>query len=318
MFVGSGCIAPLVVAAIVASSPAPRVAVLDAEVESAESETQVQEVTTAGFVRGLAATGIDAVGVQESCGEPACMKAIAGRAQASHVARSRVSATGTDYGFVLELVEVETGRVVQTLEGSCEICTYEEAADAVAEAARRFELEAAPTRVSLVVRSNPEGATVHIDGTAAGSTPFRGELESGEHEITLDKNGYESVGRRVRAETDPMEVQFDLFRSRYRPGPPGYAGWAVAAAGLATLVGGVVLIGINEREVKSNCSGQHVDTAGNCEFRYDTLAGGVTMTVLGAVGMGVGAGLVLWDRKRTGSNVTAGVGLDGLRLQGRF
>jgi hypothetical protein len=317
MSIASIWFAPLCAAAI--GGPAtPRVAVLDAEVDG-EAEAQVQEAVTAGFVRGLEAAGIDAVQASEPCGDSACVQAIAQRTQASHVARARVSVLGTDYTFVLELVDSGSGAVVSRTDGSCEICTHQEAADAVFEESRRFELEApAATHVSLVVRSNPDGANLHIDGVASGTTPFRGEVEVGEHEITATKKGYEPVRQRFSAQTDPAELQFDLLRSSYRPGTVGVVGWAVAATGLLAVVGGVVLIGINNREVKNNCSGDNVDAAGNCAFRHDTLAGGVTMTVLGAVGMGTGAGLVIWDHKRTGSRVTAGLGIDGISFQGRF
>jgi hypothetical protein len=307
-----------VLAAALAHAPTPRVAVVDADVEG-EAEAQVQEAVTAGFVGGLEAAGIEVVGAGEACGDADCVRAVAERNAASHVARARVTVVGTDYGFVLELVDARSGEVAVRMDGTCEICTHEEAGEAVFEHAKKFQLEVtAAAVVSLVVESSPSGANLHIDGVAAGTTPYRAEVEPGEYEVSATLRGYEPVRQQILAEGDSAEVRLELQRSRYRPGPPGVAGWAVGAAGFATLIGGVVLIAINNREVRGSCSGENVDAEGNCAFRHDTLAGGVTMTVLGAAGMGAGAGLVIWDHKRTGSGVTAGLGIDGIRLQGRF
>ena len=310
---------PLFAAAMAGDVSPSRVAVLDVEIDE-DPGANAQEAVEAAVVRALEQAGHAPVTAGQACAEPSCMRAVAERLDASHVVRVGMNVAGTDYTFALELVEAKSGQVVGRIEGACEICTYHEAAEAVYERARVLELpsEDAPARVPIVVTSTPPGATVHVDGLAAGTTPFRGELEPGDHEIEVAKRGYESIRQRISGDGEPAQLQFDLLRTRYRPGPAGYAGWAVAVTGLATLVGGVALIAINDRQVESNCSGEQVDAAGNCEYRYDTLAGGVTMTVLGAMGVGGGAGLVLWDHKRKSSKVTASVGFGGVGLQGRF
>lgn len=319
MPIGSSWAAACVAAAIAAPATPSRVAVLDAQIDG-ESAEHVQEALTAGLLKGLQTAGLDAVGAQEACIEAACREAVAVRTEASHVVHARVNVTGTDYRFALELVDPATGDVVQRSEGSCEICTYQEAAEAIAERAEGLKPQPAPepTTIKLIVRSNPNGATVHIDGEAAGLTPYEGEIEPGDHEVSVAKDGYEPIEQRVRADAEPARLQLDLLRRRYRPGPIGYAGVAIAAAGLLTAVGGVVLLVIDERDVENNCSGEQVDAAGNCEFRYDTLAGGATMTALGLAGVGAGAGLLVWDHRRSRAKLTAGLGINGIRLQARF
>jgi len=48
-------------------------------------------------------------------------------------------------------------------------------------------------RATLVVRSQPQGATVSVDGTTVGTTPLDGSIGTGSHEVQLSMTGYRSV-----------------------------------------------------------------------------------------------------------------------------
>jgi len=55
------------------------------------------------------------------------------------------------------------------------------------------DFDSVSPRASLVVRSQPEGATVSVDGTTVGKTPLDGFIGTGSHEVQLTKTGYRSV-----------------------------------------------------------------------------------------------------------------------------
>ncbi|MEM6990724.1 MAG: hypothetical protein AAF721_09510 [Myxococcota bacterium] len=96
----------------------------------------------------------------------------------------------------------------------------------------------------------------------------------------------------------------------------GSLGFAAVGVGAGALVGGVVLLVLNDRPVRSQCEGDQVDIDGDCELRYNTLGGGAGLAVAGAASIGVG--LLLLSKARGGStkgrvDVSAAAG--GLRLR---
>jgi hypothetical protein len=55
-------------------------------------------------------------------------------------------------------------------------------------------------RARLVVRTDPAGATVSVDGTTVGKTPLTGAISRGAHEVQLSQPGYRSVTHTVLVE----------------------------------------------------------------------------------------------------------------------
>jgi hypothetical protein len=55
------------------------------------------------------------------------------------------------------------------------------------------DFDSVSPRATLTVRSQPEGATVSVDGTTVGKTPLDGSIGTGSHEVKLTKTGYRSV-----------------------------------------------------------------------------------------------------------------------------
>ena len=80
-----------------------------------------------------------------------------------------------------------------------------------------------------------------------------------------------------------------------------------------------MLFVLNERPVKNNCEGPHIDADGDCEFRYNTLGGGAGLAIGGAVALGVGVGLLLLKRGGNSGGGSAKVDVSasrgGLRLR---
>ena len=99
----------------------------------------------------------------------------------------------------------------------------------------------------------------------------------------------------------------------------GGVGIAATAVGAGAIVGGIVLFVLNERPVKNNCEGPHIDADGDCEFRYNTLGGGAGLAIGGAVALGVGVGLLLLKRGGNSGGGSAKVDVSasrgGLRLR---
>ena len=77
-------------------------------------------------------------------------------------------------------------------------------------------------------------------------------------------------------------------------------GWGAVGVGAGLLVGGIALLVLNDRPVEGDCSGANVDAMGNCKLLWNTLGGGIGLTLTGAAVAGAGAGLVVQSRKKNG------------------
>ncbi len=89
-------------------------------------------------------------------------------------------------------------------------------------------------------------------------------------------------------------------QSTFNPRVAEAVGWGAVGVGAAALISGIVLLAIDGRSAKNNCDAPHVDAAGNCEFQWDTRAGGLGLTLAGAVTAGGGAGLIVYSRRKNG------------------
>ncbi len=97
------------------------------------------------------------------------------------------------------------------------------------------------------------------------------------------------------------------------------AGWSMIGAGAAAAISGVALMAIDENPHEGSCNGDSVDVNGTCEFRYDTLAGGVGLLVGGLAVAGGGVALVIVDKRgRERATATAAATPRGFVITGRF
>jgi tetratricopeptide (TPR) repeat protein len=66
----------------------------------------------------------------------------------------------------------------------------------------------------LTVLSSPAGATVSVDGTPLGVTPWTGELSPGKHKLLLTYRGYSDERRAiVLSATEPRDINLQLEQS---------------------------------------------------------------------------------------------------------
>lgn len=111
---------------------------------------------------------------------------------------------------------------------------------------RRLELALAQTGLQqLVVSSNPAGATVIVDGTARGVTPFAEELKPGTYHVKLQRHGYIEKSSTLHLQSEhAFEVRAELERlaSDADPASPNLRPltWSLLSVGAASFIGGTV------------------------------------------------------------------------------
>lgn len=123
--------------------------------------------------------------------------------------------------FRVDVLDVEVGAVGAHPEGECTSCTSKQAAEKLAELVTQAILESASRpRGTLEVRSEPAGATVYVDGTELGVTPYKRSTFAGKRKVVVRHVGFLSQqletdvpdGQKARldakmvAGTDPVSV----------------------------------------------------------------------------------------------------------------
>ncbi|NUO54930.1 MAG: PEGA domain-containing protein [Polyangiaceae bacterium] len=95
---------------------------------------------------------------------------------------------------------------------------------------RKYEVRLREKGVQqLTVRSTPSGATVHVDGSPLGVTPWTGELAPGDHVIELRRRGYADVTKEVELAADraaQIELTLTERDESAKAGPAPVAGSA--------------------------------------------------------------------------------------------
>jgi hypothetical protein len=81
-----------------------------------------------------------------------------------------------------------------------------------------------PAEPVIAVSTNPPGATLSIDGTDIGKTPFLSILSPGEHELTLRKEGLRSIEAQIIMPKDrDLDLRYTLEALPKTPVPPQIA-----------------------------------------------------------------------------------------------
>jgi hypothetical protein len=247
--------------AVVWSRPAlaaPRVVVLRVEFEPAGkvpaatrtflSERLVQGLADAGF--GVAAGDVlreQHLPAPESCKTEDCYRLIAGRLSLDYLVLAQITVREKNYDLKLQLVGGTDGRPAgdDAIE-RCDLCGIQEVgekldklAQSLLTAALESRKAAAPARIT--VQSEPSGASVTIDGRAAGEAPLSLDLPPGSHELALTAGGYNPVRRKITVDAGVRGlVSIGLLPTSSAPAvsqmPGRYLlmiGWAALAVGTA-------------------------------------------------------------------------------------
>jgi len=285
------------------------------------------EILAKKIDEGLAETGTQIVPVAElessagtslaGCVDEACRLDVATLAAVTHLIAPSIGFDGSDYAMTIEVIDGATGTVVKTVTDVCELCGLSEAADKVASLAASVADSLVVTSVlaTLTVVSDPPGARVLVDDRLVGTTPVELEFEAGDRQVIVRKEGYLDRSTLVALEAgaaSSLDVQLDPSGpiddgssssegvwGKIRPVVP----WVSIGVGVAALGSGIALLAIDENPVEfTRCSGDEVDSAGNCRFRHNTLAGGVVMTLVGIGGIAAGTVLLILDKKKAGND----------------
>lgn len=156
-----------------------------------------------------------------------------------------------------------------------------ELADAIRQAARvahsHYRVGPGPF---LFVDGTPDAAIVQVDGTVAGSLPFRERIETGTHEIRVSAEGHRPESRTVAIPTDitsTTRLRFDLEPAA---GEPSVLNWILAAAGLGVglglLVPPIINLGLN-----GQCADESMDGC-RTQYLFDDARDGTLFAVAGA------------------------------------
>lgn len=238
-----------------------------------------------------------------------CLRTAALAAGAVYLVRAEVSVEGRDYAVRLALTRAGSGEELASVGDTCEICGHEELGERVEDLAAALgrKLKAAvvpPPRLRVLGR--PPGGRVTIDGQEVGVSPLELSVAAGEHEVVIEKQGFTSVRRRVAFVDGVVETLDVALVELPRVAPPAKPprrwleplGWSSIALGVGAAAGGVVLVALDERPIRGDCQGVNVDAEGDCKWRWDTLAGGAVLTVVGVAAIAIGAALVGRERQR--------------------
>jgi hypothetical protein len=289
-----------------ASPPERRILAMPIVVEGTLPENVRKEVA-GRFVKGLGGDAEPADPGAARCNDAACWQTRAAELGATHLVVATITVDDRDYAVQADLVDGKSGKVIATAARRCEICGYdevEETVDDVAGLLRRKLGAASAALPVLAVKSTPPGALVTLDGERVGTTPLQIDVAPGPHDVRISKPGHVAKLERVvmvEGVREDLDAQLVLApqeeRARRRSGMR--IGGAVATAlGVAGLGVGIGLAVLDENPIRSRCSGDNKDIEGHCKYRYDSLAAGISIAVVGAAALATGIALLVVDHKR--------------------
>ena len=232
------------------------------------------------------------------CLSSTCLARIGEITRADGFIRARVSADGADYKIELELYSRD--QLVNKLELPCSVCTIAELNQAARVTTAKLLANAPEEPVQVVIRTEPSGARLTIDGVSRGAAPFEGPLARGAHDIVAEVEGGGRVEQRIvvseKSSTEPIVIQVGSS-----PAPPddrepatfaspevlGTLKWVTAGAAVAALGTGAIFIAIDGR---GTCG----ESGRECMRELNTsLAGWITAG--GGLALAMAAGWMFWS-----------------------
>lgn len=252
------------------------------------------------FAAGLREHIEGAVRLAPACAEAPCPSA-------DTTVRVEVDERERDYAMTIAVLHGDGHeRARRTV--SCEVCTPDEAAATAGTTAIEL-LRGADALARLDVVSTPIGAEIWLDGERSGTTPAEITTAAGLHTIELRKAGHVSRARELdlaAGSRGSLRIELAVDRRGATARNMRIAGWTLVGIGVAAVIGGSILVAIDEKPIESDCEGSHVDRFGNCEYRWNTVAGGATLLVGGLAAAGSGAALVVVGNRRGRAELRGG------------
>ncbi len=242
---------------------------------------------------------------QPPCSDAACWAERTRAAGAAYVVVVRARIRDRDYGFDLELRDGRTGNVLESATPRCDVCGLDEVAELLQDQVALLVdrgLARARAQPVLVVRSDPPGARILVDGDDRGPAPQTLTLRPGVHTIRLEHPGYNPVQQEVRlAPGVRTETRLALLPVLVSDGGGRRAqigGGVLVGAGTLALGAGWTLLALDGRPNRARCSGANVDADGDCRFVYRTKWGGAVALAVGAAALSAGVTWLLGAHAR--------------------
>ncbi|MEZ4448728.1 MAG: PEGA domain-containing protein [Nannocystaceae bacterium] len=334
-------------AAAAEPASAGRLAILPLAIDGEISDADRSDLTRAlvtGFQRGsFEVLEPEQVGEVGPCTDAACVTGVAGKTGAAYVARPSVRINDRDYAIKVELLSGKNGERIALAEDACEICGVVDASGLLDSAAASLGLKLeslAKGPATLVLRSEPEGAVVLIDGNLFGTAPVDQPITPGKHLVRVSQDGYIPIEREVTF-VEGVREELTITLEKVPSALPGRGwGWASLSVGVAALGGAVFLTYMHDRPYKVGdaCSVPAPDPGYNvmpdpmgggdiCKQLWNTKWGAISAGIAGAALTTLGV-LVLIDnfkrsdRKRNKAvrekKTSFGIGPGSVMIRGRF
>lgn len=218
------------------------------------------------------------------CADSACLKKVATAAKVRFVVSGQVSNADDIYKVSLTLYDDAHSKVVDAAQ-ECELCAAEEVDRSIVAAVETFKAAfasappvvapTAPPTSELSVTTDPSGADVELDGKMVGKTPYKAQVTRGKHAVKVTLAGHVAEQREVEV-GDRAAAQEFLLQVLATASPAATAEEAPAPTPAPT----------------------GAPVAAPAEHR----TAGIILTVLGAVGLGVGGFLINMDGQITCEN----------------
>lgn len=228
-----------------------------------------------------------------------------------HVEVSHRWRSGRELKLKLEALDTSvTERAAQAVR-TCSGCGLSQAGDETAMLTSQVLTDALTRpRGTIVVRSQPEGAEVVLDGRTLGLTPLRRTVWAGSHSLTLRKEGLLPASREISLSAGQLQTveqtllvgsseplrQITIVEGESERSPSGQRPrWRILAGASSVMAGAVMIgFGLSALAVNSRCVSGLGDVTTQCMQVYDTTVPGSTLTSIGGAALLTGTMLLVW------------------------
>jgi hypothetical protein len=232
-----------------------------------------------------------------NCRAGACLAEEAKFLQVQRLVVPRLEPTSGGLVVTLQVYDATTRAQAAEVTDRCSPCSADDLRTHIAGAARRLHAALNPPG-TLQVSSLPPSAPVSVDGKVVGATPWSGELEPGDHAISIG-SGSARVDRDVSItskHTARVDVTLPAAAAvavveRPRRRPLAILKWVPLGVGVATLAAGAALLALDGRGTCSLAGGQK-----ECPKVYDTLPAGAGLAAVGGALVVTSVVLIVIDR----------------------
>lgn len=259
---------------------------LEAEVidpVSISLEQGIRDATLTVVMPDVVAERLRQAGLDTSCVEGSCLHEVGELASVDALLRARVSQVGQLYTIEIELLLARNGESLGDFNTTCEVCTWTEALDAIANGAEELR-NSIPGILDISLVS--EGSTVTIDNEIVDVTrPLT--MAVGAHHIEATLEGHGTWSRDIEiVHSETAEISIEL-RPNVAPAEPAerearplqILGWITGGIAIGALIPGVLWLALD-----GNCpSGTDTGRPGVCPEVYDSWGEGLGMTLASGV-----------------------------------